>query len=116
MKCSGNFLILNFSLYVISCLVETKEQYSVFKGTLDLHEGHLLSGGYNISTPSVENIEDAETSAKRSSDVDTRNFHAVNIPVPFHRVHYRPIHVARPVAYSKKPDVLINHVHVHNGG
>ena len=116
MKCSGNLFILSFALYVIPCLVESKDKHSTRKRKFHVNDKHLLSKGYNISTSSGRDNEDTETSAKRSSTVDVGEFSAVNIPVPFHRVRYAPIHVAKPVVYSKKPDVLINHVHVHNGG
>ena len=116
MKCSGNILILSFALHLLSSLVETKEQGRSDKGSFRSNEKDLLSKGYDIPTLSSRDTKSTEALAKRSSTANARHYHAVNIPVPYNRVHYRPIHVARPVAYSKKPDVYINHVHVHNGG
>lgn len=115
MKCSGNLIILSFALHLVSSLVQTEKQLKSNKRTFNGHEKDLLSD--HILTLSSQDTESTEASTKkRFSTADARHYNAVNIPVPFHRVHYRPIHVARPVAYSKKPDVYINHVHVHSGG
>jgi hypothetical protein len=115
MKCSSNLIILSFALHLVSSLVQTEKQLKSNKRTFNGHEKDLLSD--HILTLSSQDTESTEASTKkRFSTADARHYNAVNIPVPFHRVHYRPIHVARPVAYSKKPDVYINHVHVHNGG
>ena len=111
MKCSGDILILCIALNVLS-FVQTDEQRTANARSLNLHAKDLLSESYDISSSSDKDTESSKTSA---SAAEPRH-NSVNIPVPFPRVHYHTADVARPLPYSKKPDVYINHVHVHNGG
>lgn len=69
-----------------------------------------------LSKSKRDSIRDVAPASKHSSSKsDLGHIHTVNIPVPYNKVHYRPIQVTRPFGYSKKPDVYIQHVHVHNG-
>lgn len=109
MKCSGDILILSIALNVLS-FVQTDEQRTANAISPNLHAKDLLSESYDISSG-----KDTESSKTSASAAEPRH-NTVNIPVPFHRVHYHAADVARPLPYSKKPDVYVNHVHVHNGG
>ena len=114
MKCSGDILILSIALNFLS-FVQTEEQRKAKTRSLNFRTKDLLSGNYDISTSSGEDTDSSKTSTKRTSTADTAH-NTVNVPVPFASIHYKAADVARPLPYSKKPDVYINHVHVHNGG
>ena len=69
-----------------------------------------------LSKTRTTSAEDAVPKPKRSSTSDGKQYTTVNIPVPYRKVRFKPIHVAYGYGYSKKPDVYIQHLHVHNGG
>lgn len=114
MKCSGDILILSIALIFLS-FVQTAEQRITRPRSLNLRRKDLLSGNHDISTLSGEGTESLKTLTRRASTADAGH-NTVNVPVPFASIHYKAADVARPLPYSKKPDVYINHVHVHNGG
>lgn len=114
MKCSCSAGTVIVILQFLSSLVQSKEERRSQERSFHVHDKDLLLDGLKSSTAS----QDKDTIGKKhfSSRAEKRQYNSVNIPVPYNRVHYTPIHVAKPVAYSNKPDVFINHVHVNNGG
>ena len=90
MKCSSFITILSIILNLVSSLIQKEGQPN-----LDNKRAFYISESY-LS---------AEAPTKRSSRNNKNHYSSVNVPVP-----------ARAVPYTNKPDVYINHVHVHNGG
>ena len=109
-------LVVNIVLTLKKSHGQLQNSHASTTDDCEQEEINLLSRSKRlISKTKTASGVDRTPEIKRPSRL-AKDFSAVNIPVPYPKVHLRPIHVARTFAYSKKPDVYIEHVHVHNGG
>lgn len=110
---SSSEIVIFIAVVLVSHLADADRQRKTDK--------RAVSTGYekDLLSPSLVEVVSkyrSEGPGKKDVSANTSTYHTVNIPVPYHKVHFRPLNIAKPVAFTKKPDIYINHVHVHDGG